>query len=202
MSGIIDGFGDDLSASEAVQRYERWSHAVAGGMVGHGHPMHDDLVQEGLIKIWQVLEAKGGKANVSATYLTQAAHYRMVAIVSGRPMVGGDSTPGPKSRPTMALVDWDDVQSGDREIDPSLIELLWAADLIDAVEWSYHHGQIMEVLSSLPERDREYVVRRFWGQSTDTEIARDIGVTNKALHTRWRRQIIPAIKQRLAALNT
>jgi len=196
---ISDGFGDDLTNAEVVANFRRWSYAVAGKTYGSSSTIDvDDLAQESMIAMWRVLEKKGGKAAVSATYLTQTGSMRMLAVQQGVPMTGGDSTPGPKYRPTGVVVDWNAVVSGDE--DWGFEHLLEAADLLHSVDLAYHAGEIAECLNALAPADRAYVHARFWQGKTDTEIAAERGVSNKMLGTRWKRTIRPVLAERLAHL--
>lgn len=196
--GELDqGYGD-TDIADIVARYERWSHATAGatlGGVGTMHPLYDDLRQEGMIAIWRALRERGRRAD-NAVYLTKVARSRMRDIAwSGRPMTGGDSTPGPKSRPATFAVDFEALADED-----PLMSLLEAVDALSAVEWAYHHGEIAQALNGLSEADRDYVVRRFWGGWTDTEVAALRGTSNKVVQQDWARRIRPRIAESLRRL--
>lgn len=187
---INDGFGNEISESELVANYHNWSHAVAGAMVNASSSLYDDLVQEALIEVWKVAQRK--PEGVSATYVAKAAKYRMLGIVQGKQMTGADPTPGPKFRPAEHDVDWQDEATTD-----TFQSLLVAADALAAVEWAYHQGEIVQALNALPERDRRYVVARFWEGKTDTEIAAETGVSNKSLGIRWKRTVVPRLVAQL-----
>jgi RNA polymerase sigma factor (sigma-70 family) len=200
---IDDGYGNDLSNGEVVAKYWRWSHAVAGRVSNPYAPAYDDVVQESLIAIWRILEKKGGKANVSATYLTFAARHRMVDVTMGKPMTGGNSRPGPKTEPPQTqsldvLLD----MGGSEQVGFDLEQVLAAADVLEAVSLAYHEGEIVRAIAGLNERDREYVVLRFWGGMTEMEIAARLQVDRKALASRWARTIRPVLHERLSHLVT
>lgn len=192
---ISDGFGD-LTPGEVAERFHKWSHKVAGAYVKPSDSRYEDLAQEAMIQIWRVVEKKG--SGVSATYLAQAGKYRMQAILSGKQEFGGDPTPGPRYRPSETRVDWQGLAADGAE--DSLGSLLEAADLVEAIEWAYHHGEIAEAINSLPSEHREYVVKRFWQGMTDTEIAAAWGMNQKAVSLRWNRRIKPALTEALAHL--
>lgn len=189
---ISDGYGD-LDTEAEVARFWAWSHAVAGRMVQPSSLLYEDLVQESLIHIWQLIERKGGRDAVSATYLARAARYRMLQVVLGRPQTGGDSKPGPKSRPVEVGVDWLD--------EDSPLARLSAADALGAVALAYHEGEIVAAINALPLAHREYVVLRFWGGLTDTEISARVQTSNQALHVRWKRVIKPKLSEALFHLS-
>lgn len=196
---LHDGYGDEVTADELVANYWKWAHKVAGGIVPFDSLTYDDLVQEALIDVWKTAERK--PEGVPASYLTKSMRFRMVSVVRGKPMTGGDSTPGPKSRPKETAVDWQDVTASDGE-DYGLQHLLEATDVLSAVDWAYHHGEILQHLNALPPEDRAYVHQRFWEGKTDTEIAAERGVSNKYLHTRWNRTVKPKLAASLAHLAT
>lgn len=187
---LNDGFGDSLRPEEVVANFEKYAHKIA--YENHwSRNNHDDLVQEALIEVW---EASVRVPDASAVYYAKAVKGRLFAVGrQGRPWTGGDSKPGPKSRPIENQIDWQDP-----EVEDIFGSLLEATDLVSGVEWAYHHGEFMEALCGLSEDDREYVVRRFWHGQTDTEIAAIRGVTNKALGNRWTRTIQPKLQAALA----
>lgn len=195
---VDDGYGDSVSPAEAVERFHRWTHYVASRLVdgrSKTHPAYDDMVQEAKIEVWRTIQ---DKPHVPATYVAKAARSRMREVLTGaRPLTGGDSKPGPKYRPTTECVDWQDEGAAE-----PVLHLLAAPDLLDAVELAYHRGELLHALGQLQPRDREYVVLRFWSGMTDTEIAARQGVSNKLLHDRWRRAILPRLQKSLAHLAT
>lgn len=167
---------------DSIDAFRRWAHWTAGRIINPYCGDYDDVVQEGLIEAWRVLQAKGGRDNVSATYLTQGMRRRMYDIVNGRPMYGGNRRPGPRTEPPH-------VRSLDG-IDPGF-------DPLHAVELAYHHGEIVEALGSLTRDDCEYVLLRFWGGLTDTEIAQRRHVSNQNLWQNWHRRIRPRLQESL-----
>jgi DNA-directed RNA polymerase specialized sigma24 family protein len=179
--------------TQVVADFEKWAHHRAGQMVTRDHHLYDDLVQEALIEIWRVHKAKG---DPSAVLLAQKARYRMLNIVTGdRPMVGGDSTPGPKSRPTTTNVDWANAD------EVGLEHLLAAPDALEAVDWAYHEGELQAALSALTPEQREYVTLRFWGGLRDVDIEAQTGIGRKVLGNRWTRSIKPILQRELAHLD-
>lgn len=180
---------------EILARFHKWTHFVAGKLTGGSmHPLYDDLVQEAKIEMLRVLEAKGH--DVAATYLTQAARSRMLAALTREVFTGGDTKPGPKSRPARELVDW-----AEADWQEGLGTLLSAPDLLDGAALAYHRGELREALSALSEADRDYVVRKFWGGSTDREIEEDRGERRGASYQRWNRRIRPMLAERLEHLS-
>lgn len=197
---LSQGFGD-TDIGDIVARYQRWSHWEAGrtlGNVGTMHPSYDDVQQEGLIAIWHALATKGERVN-NAVYLTKAARSRMRDVAwSGKPMLGSsDGKPGPKSRPTTVAIDYDALSDED-----PMMRLLEAVDALSAVEWAYHHGEIAQCLNGLSADDRDYVVQRFWGGKTDTEIAAERRVDKRVVHQNWVRRIRPQVAEQLSRLAT
>lgn len=188
-----DGYGDDLPDDEVVERYWRWAHSVTGKLTNPHGPLYDDLVQEALIEIWRILRVKGGKANVSANYLTMGAKHRLLDVAQGKPMFGGDRRPGPRSEPAGSLLSPLEAYPEDADV----FEDVDFAQYLDAVALAYHEGEIQQAISSLPPAHRAYVEMRFWGGMTDTEIASLTGATNKALGNSWRRAIKPALSASL-----
>lgn len=192
---IDDGFGEETPA-QIVDRYRKWCHTVAGALVNASDALYDDLVQEAMISIWRTAKDKG---DVGAVYFTKAARYRMFSVLQGRPLIGGDSTPGAKYRPTTVGVDWHAVEN-DAEDDSTWALLLEAADLLDAVDWAYHVGEITAVLNTLRPDHRRFVEAKYWHGMRDVEIAALMEVDRKLLNTWWRRDIKPVLQRELAHL--
>lgn len=181
---------------EIVARYHKWTHFVAGKMTGgSGHPLYDDIVQEAKIEMFRVLEVKGAD-KVGATYLTRAARSRMLAALTREVFTGGDTKPGPKSRPDRLLVDWQAAEG------PGVPEtLLEARDELDSASLAYHQGDLADAINALDERDRHYVVEKFWGGSTDREIEVKFGERRGTSYDRWKKRIRPALAERLAHMD-
>lgn len=201
MAGLDDGYGDELTNAEVVANFYKWTHYVAGQIVSPYRLDYDDVVQEGLITIWRILEKKGGKAKVAATYLTLAARYRMIAFANGKPPTGGNSRPGPKTEPphTQSL-DALTTAAASAEFDFDVERFLVAPDLLASAELAYHEGELLDTLAAMPERDRAYVVMRFWGGMTEAEISEHLGVERKTLNSHWAKAIRPTLVRQLAHL--
>lgn len=184
---IDDGWGDETPEQTAL-RFLHWSHWHAGQLVPATDALYDDLVQEALITAWRTAEEKGIR---NAVYVTTAARYRQQGVAAGRPMTGGDSTPGPKSRPAEQRVDTYD------DLDPALLA---APELLDTVEWAYHRGEILAVLDGMDPRHRRYVWAKFFEGKRDFEIAAEMAVDKRLLNTWWRRTIRPRLAAELEHL--
>lgn len=185
---ILDGYGDEVPDDEFVGRWRAHAETTARKLVPESHASYDDLVQEALIHVWRTASARPG---VSATYLAKGARMRPLQVLQGAQPIGGDSKPGPKSRPALVGVDWSDPEC-------PIDEPVAGDEALEAIEWAYHRGRIAEALDGLTERDREYVYRRFWLGETDTELAPILGVSNKALGSRWTQTIRPHLRAALA----
>jgi RNA polymerase sigma factor (sigma-70 family) len=204
---VNDGYGDNLPDHEVIARFEKWAHSVAGNLTNPYRPLYDDVVQEALVEAWRILAVKGGKAAVSATYLTMNMRRRMRDVANGRPMYGGDRRPGPRTEPP-ATVSLDALAAGrDRDEDVDLTELrdgyahlLHAADLVESVQLAYHDGDIGRALAELSPADRRYVTLRFWQGMSDVEIAALLGADKRNVGQSWHRRIKPRLREQLAHL--
>jgi RNA polymerase sigma factor (sigma-70 family) len=163
------GFGDQLSYEQQLEilddhdrvlaQYHKWLHAVANFMQETwAHPDHDDLVQEGRIAMWKALTTYDPSKGALASWLTTAAKMRMRDCIkreywTGTPARYGHGGKVPDDGTTvMSLMD-DDL---------TLTAVLEAADLLEAVEISYHRGEILRAIGALSVNQRRYVVYRFW----------------------------------------
>lgn len=70
----------------ALTRFEGWLRRVAVGCVGAGHPLLDDLVNEGRIAMWQQMRKHGGE---HAGFMTEQARLRMRQVARGEKAYGG-----------------------------------------------------------------------------------------------------------------
>jgi RNA polymerase sigma factor (sigma-70 family) len=189
VTGWEGGYGNALSPEEVIDRLYRASrHQVAKWHSPDDH-LFDDLVQEGVVA---GLKAAAKAEGDPVTYGAVSARRRITDVATGSPMLGsaeGASRHEVTRRPAM------------RESDEALDDLLLAApDLLEAVEWSYHRGTILAVLSGLSERHREYVYMRFWLGLPDSEIAARRGTTREAEKSLWNRTIKPTLRRELAHL--
>lgn len=180
---ISDGFGDALTTDELVENFQRYAHYWAH-QTQHRPADHDDIAQEAMISVWKAAVRKGTGA--ASGYYATAAKNAAVGLASGkRRMTGYDGIPRP-SRPEEV------------ELSPAL--LLEAPEILAAVEWAYHAGELAEVLSALPEPDHAYVVMRFWYGLNDIEIAAQTGDRRGYWNDRWKRNIKPVLARQLAHL--
>lgn len=179
---LSDGFGDHLSPTEIVQRYERWAHAVANAKVPESE--HEDLVQEIRLAVWKAAAKDGFDSTTPGApkYLAQAATWRMNEIIQRGTWTGRESTRGVRredlKRDTTSL----DTSIGGRPV-LDIAEELNACDALAGVELAYHYGEIRQALDALPPQERAYVQMRFWGGRTDPEIKAELG---RDLGVLWR----------------
>lgn len=178
-------WGDDLPDAEVVERYWRWAHATAWELTSSHRALYDDVVQEGLIEGWRILQVKGGKSRVNATYLTLGMRRRMRDVTLGRAPVGGNRRPGPRTEPPHE-VSLDAL--GDKEP--------WVEQEIVCDDPS----PVFAALAALRAVDREYVLLRFWVGMSDVEIAAGRGATKQVVGQTWHRRIKPRLREVLVEL--
>jgi RNA polymerase sigma factor (sigma-70 family) len=148
----------------------------------------DDLAQEGWIAVWRARptapvtiidcdELVSWCTVVARNAMRNWIRSEILAQKSGGP---GESKVENKVVPTQ-------MYGGA----PELLELhdlataLW--DGIELTVNAYHHGRVLEALASLPPRQREYVVERFWNCRSTTELHH--GVFSPATWTQAKRNL-------------
>ena len=189
---------DDL-----VARYERWVYAVASCKASVRSPEFEDVVQEARIAIWQAAgRADAARGGAHAKWLTQAAKWRMRDVARRSTWTGHTRSRGNAADPL--LRPHASVEKAAEAGDPMLeaATSIHDGDIFDHVLVAYHQREIMEALASLPPAQRAYVVQRFWGGKSDTDVASDTGRSNSALSREWHSKIKPVLRERLANLES
>lgn len=161
----------DLLIEQLVPDYRAWLRKVASGMLGVGHEAVDDLVQEGHIAMWRAVGSFDPDASPADYWLKRSATQRMLTVVSrhgawtGRPgrYDGGHGGNQPE-QPVMSV----DGLSSKLGV-PFDVEDILAAHAVDEAVWAYHEGDIAHALASLTDRERRYVLARFWQGMTGPE---------------------------------
>lgn len=176
--GISDGFGSHLSTDEIIAELDGWAKHYAASIVPYSDGFFDELVQEARIEVWRKLEKI---EEVNKSYLIQAMKWRMLSAVRQNAKKNGKTV----------AIDFND-------LDPSLLE---APEALEGVEWSYHHGEMMQFIRTLRPELQEYVIRRFWYDQKDAQIAKDMGVYPSRVSRWWNNQIKPKMAEQFAHLS-
>lgn len=79
---MTDAVTRDQLIAETLPDYRRWLYAVATDMLAPGSPLVDDLAQEGAIAMWRAFDRHDPDKGALASWLTGAARYRMLDIVT------------------------------------------------------------------------------------------------------------------------
>lgn len=158
MSG--DGYGDTLSA------YESWLHHRAHQMI-HSTELrptgedHDDLVQRGMIAMWQAMDTFDEAKGALPAWLTFKAAGAMKDALR----------PREKHLVNLPLDD----------LDEDLDALLEHPDLLAGITRAYHAGEVARALDTLTPKQLEYVRLRFWEGATTTQLKAHFGYDPSAL---------------------
>lgn len=185
MTGWSGDFGNSLSVTEVLARVEPFIGIVEAER-HNPEVSRDDVMQEARIAVWRAIDKKPADMR---TYLIGTIKRRTTSAVTrqdwtGRPSRQGKQTP--------------DALSAAEPLETAL--LLAAGDLLEAVEWAYHRGEVLDALSRLPLPQREYVYMRFWLGMTEAEIAAVKDTTKARENALWNRTIRPTLAQSLAHL--
>lgn len=195
---ISDGYGDALSPLEEdlIDREGVLRAMAANAVNGVRDPRFPDVLQEGRITFWQNHESLPDDEN-RIRYSMHRARQRMQHIATRDEILTGQASRA--GRPEVKVV-----AHLDKPVTPqgdvTLGDLLGIAASIEGVEMAYHHGEIQQAINALDPEHREYVVLRFWGGWTDSEIARHLGVSTSGMHNRWVRRIRPTLVEHLGHL--
>lgn len=171
-----------METDQLIRTYRTWLRGTAAGLLrSYGHELLDDFVQEGYIAMWRALPKYRATGGVPLDfYLKQAARYRMLDIIANRPLTGqpsrrngghGSSIRPPDGERVLSLAEITSKDVTGEIFTFDAVEDLSAADALQRVLEAYHAGEIADALCSLTERERVYVLARFWcgfqGPETD-----------------------------------
>lgn len=155
-------------------------------------PMHPgiwhDLAQEGWVAMWRALRAYDPSKGALPSWLTTAAKLRMRDVYRRDTWTGTPTARGHTREHPAIPVDTDD--------EYITVLLGRSDDIADRVAQRYHDGEIADAINSLPPDQREYVVLRFWGGLTYSELDKKLGRSTGLL---WKRAK-PALEKKLAHL--
>jgi RNA polymerase sigma factor (sigma-70 family) len=151
---------------------------------------YDDALQEARITLWTVISRN---PDVSAAYLHRSAARRIDECRDRQTWTGHTRTHGQPTDP-LRQRDKESLDDPERSIEAT------APDVLDAILLAYHEGEIVRALNLLPAKHREYIVLRFWGGLTHTEIAARQGLSKQHVQRIWQTQIRPRLAQTLAHL--
>jgi len=195
MGDIQDGFGDDPTVDEVLADEEQFfvrnaRHAL---VKKHGRSFpeggDEDAIQEARIAAWQSWEKNHNRA-----YLNIAARQRLMAHVYRDQWFG--TKPSAHQKDPIRRANRDSFDDPDNVIDVLVDSGTW----VDQVLLGYHQGEILQALDELTFTQREYVVLRFWGGMSDTEIAAAQGKTRGGVSSMWFKTIKPQLATQLELL--
>lgn len=126
-----------MTAAAVLPRYDRWLRGTAAVLVGVGHPLFDDVVNEGRIAMWRSVERHGEHAG----FMTRSARLRMISVAGGEKAFGGRKVAVRDVRPVTSVEAIAD--AGGRVPEPPV------RDVADAGAWACHRGEIEGALARL-----------------------------------------------------
>jgi RNA polymerase sigma factor (sigma-70 family) len=153
----------------------------------------DDLLQEGRIVQWTVLEKRPESARA---YVSAAMSNRISECINRGTWTGLERTHGKPVDPIRRPL-----KSRDSVDDPDVTIVVSSGDWVDHVMMAYHHGEIMQALNELTFRQREYVFDRFWLGMSNPEIAARRGLSTGEVERQWRCTIRPHLVEKLVHLS-
>lgn len=160
--------GSEAEAESLLKDYRKWLLKIANLMLPYSTEAdRQDLAQEGHIAMWRALKTYDGGKGALPSWLTKAAKMRMADVVrrgilTGMPEQRGTKRVTPQPFDPTEETNW-------------LSVLAYGNSWVDSVEWGYHEGEIAKAIDTLTTQQREYVIRRFWGQQTYTELSKHFG---------------------------
>lgn len=190
---LSDGYGDDDSffVEEMIRSKERLLHIQAAERTSDPNTF-EDLINEGRIALWEVSQKR---PDAPPAYYHAASGMRIKEVATRGLFFGQKGTQGRAKDPLRR-------RERDSLDDPDFYEVVVAAEVLEAVLLAYHDGEILQAISGLPARQREYVILRFWGGLTNPEIAARQGLSTQTMERTWRESIRPALTEKLGHLRS
>lgn len=179
-------------SEEEIRKRERLL-AIQARERGFSDESREDVLQEGRISLWQTLEKHDG--DVPPQYLNRASELRMREVATRETWTGHTRKHG---QPTDPLRNHEKQSMDDEAFSLGVLEVV--NDVLSGVEMAYHHGEIVQAINALPEREREYVVLRFWGGYTLPEIADVLSISKQHIERTWRERTRPVLRSHLEHL--
>lgn len=140
---------------EMLKQWKPWLLKVAWGMCRQFPDRTEEVAQEGWIAIWRVTK----------THTPNDGLFKTAALNKMRNAVRDYTSPVRDVRRT-DLTDFP--------------EDLISIDLTE-IEAAYHYGEISSAINALPQRQREYVVLKYWLGWTEVEMIEHFGYRPKTL---------------------
>lgn len=204
MDPVASRLGEISTDEEALLRRKERLLQIIVSERSSDPALRDDLLQEARIRLLEVSRAKPDKGEA---YWHKAVGYRVREVAGRKNWTGKVGHRG-----------WEDAMGaskkydslhrpissgGDGEVELGetlAIEDVLAPLALEKVEVSYHDGEIAQAISSLSPRQRAYVMQRFWGGRTHSEIGAEVGQSPNELSNEWITVIKPMLEEALQGL--
>jgi RNA polymerase sigma factor (sigma-70 family) len=163
-------------AEEIIASHQGWLIHVARRYRSNWCAVQD-LAQEGAMEMWRAAGRWDGRGNL-AGWMKHAARLKILSC----------AFPGDDRKTAWDLAEY--------AVDPHSTswDLTQSHDNYNLVE--FHTPEILDALDSLSEREREYVILRFWEEADTERIKSELG---KGGHAYWKRAKLK-LREKLAHL--
>lgn len=157
-----------MEASEFILAHKGWLVTVARHIAGSTLAEAEDLIQEGSIKIWQVMNRFPGQRDY---YYLKAAKRRMEDVAYNfYPMMGEESRDRRAAKEFKQKMDYLDRPFGE---DTILADVIPSKLDVEDHAIAYHQEVIYNAIRKLTQFQRRSVFRRFWLLDLEPDDARD-----------------------------
>jgi RNA polymerase sigma factor (sigma-70 family) len=158
---------NETEERKLLQSFRPWLRTVAKNMTRSNSDRCEELAAEGWVAIWLAVNHHSDRNfDITSPFLKTVALNKMRSITRGwtaqcrdinnRVLVVEDTSPSV----------WDGL----------FIEL-------GDIELAYHHGEIRNAIEHLSPGERKYVLLKYWGGLTDTEMIQHFGYRPKTIGT-------------------
>lgn len=157
-----------MNERELLEHYRPWLRVVAARMTADDP---EGLSQEGWIAIWRALPSYDGRAPFEP-WCKAVARNRMFNVIRDDHAAKRDTR----------LVDHY----------PDVTQVCDVGAQLEGLELAYHHGEIRAALDQLTAQQRAYVLARFWGGLTYSELNTRFETSNSGGIWKWARRRLAA----------
>lgn len=154
--------------------------------------IRSELSQEGWIAAWKALQKSTGKNPKS--YAMKAAEWRILNVLTRGDLTSEHKRAYGAHKIRDTATDYQYLESDDEKsaFDLAVKDLITEEQVYQDVK--YHHNEIMKAVNKLTDKQKEYVLLRFWVELNSPELTEHFGYAPWGLWSKVRRDLIQELE--------